>query len=360
MAVESLVLAVNPGSSSRKYALYNREKLLVSLHFEHENNQIVCTVDTGSNCYKIDNPINNLEDAPAQVVPIIEQANVVKNVNIKCIGLRVVAPTSYFLKDHLLNDEVLAKLQYLKSRAPLHIGATLQESVHLKDCFKNTPIVLVSDSAFHITKPDTAWNYAIHLEDADKYEIKRYGYHGISLASVVRRLQEQNKLPEKLIICHLGSGSSATAILKGNSIDTTMGYSPLEGLMMATRSGPMDVVAAITLKNAMGMDDPEFEDYLNQTSGLRGISGISSDVRTLLNSEASGDYRAGLALRMFVYHIQRAIGSLAASMDGVDALVFTGTVGERSIIIRKRVVSGLSFLGFAINDELNDKITEPK
>jgi acetate kinase len=359
MAVETLILAVNPGSSSRRYAFYKKDKLLASLHFEYENDQIVCTVNAAQSTKKITPPIAKLEDAPAQVMTIIEQAGIAKDANITCIGLRVVAPTVFFLQDHILNDDILAKLKSLKQRVPLHIGATLQEAEHLKQSFKGIPIVLISDSAFHATKPDYAWNYAIHLEDADRLEIKRFGYHGISLSSVVYKLEMQNKLLEKTIICHLGSGSSITAVLNGKSIDTSMGYSPLEGMIMATRSGPLDVVAALSLKKALGLNDVEFEDYLNTSSGLRGISGESSDIRILLSNESKGDYRAGLALRMFIYKARQAIGQMAAALDGADCLVFTGTVGERSHKIRKRIVEKLSYLGFVINDDLNNKTIEP-
>jgi acetate kinase len=172
-------------------------------------------------------------------------------------------------------------------------------------------------------------------------------------------LIKDDKLLERMVICHLGSGSSATAILNGQSIDTTMGYSPLEGLMMATRSGPMDIVAALTLREELGLSDVDFEDYLNKSSGLRGISGESSDIRELIEYESAGDYRAGLALRMFVYHIQQAIAALSASMNGIDGLVFTGTVGERSAIIRKRIINNLTYLGFSIDDGLNQKAYEP-
>jgi len=358
--MDALILAANPGSASRKYALYKKNELLVSLHFEFEGGQIICTVVTKNKVTKLQPEIDRLEDASAQVVPIIEKAGDIQNVNISGIGLRVVAPTSYFLQDRLLDDEAHDRLKALKAKVPLHIGATLQEAEHLKKYFPDCPVLLISDSAFHITKPDYAWNYGVHLEDSDRLEIKRFGYHGISLASVVRNLAIQDKLPEKLIVCHLGSGSSTTAIQNGQSVDTTMGYSPLEGLMMATRSGPMDIVAALTLKKDLGLNDEAFENYLNTSSGLRGISGASSDIRELINFEAAGDYRAGLALRMFVYHIQQSIGSLAATMDGVDAIVFTGTVGERSFIIRKRILDKLLFLGFALDEGINAKTIEPR
>ena len=161
MAVESLILAVNPGSSSRKYALYSRDKLLVRLHFEHENNKIVCTVAPETRPIRLIHLLITLLMHRPKLIPIIKQSNAVKEVNIACIGLRVVAPTGLFLNDHILDDEILEKLRDLKARVPLHIGATLQESEHLQKSFEGVPIALISDSAFHSTKPD----YCLELCD---------------------------------------------------------------------------------------------------------------------------------------------------------------------------------------------------
>lgn len=359
MAVDALVLATNPGSSSRKYALYQNDKYLASLHFEYENGRIVCTLITTDKTEKLYPSIEKLEETPELILPILKTAGFKIQKKLSCIGLRMVAPTEHFLKDRLLDVEALEELIDLEQRVPLHIRAMLQEAKRLQHYFANTPIAAISDSAFHITKPDYAWNYAIPLQDADRLEIKRFGYHGISLASVVRELSLKNKLPAKLIVCHLGSGASVTAILDGKSLDTTMGYSPLEGLMMATRSGSIDIVAADILKKGLNMDMADFEAYLNKESGLKGISGFSSDIRELIAAEDAGDYRAGLALRMYAHRVRQAIGQMAASLDGVDTLVFTGTVGDRSFIMRKRIVDGLSHLGLAIDENKNQAVIEP-
>lgn len=359
MAVDALVLAANPGSASRKYALYSYGKLLASLHFEFENGQIICTLEQAGNSQKLYPNIQSLEQTPQHIVPMLKQAGVKLKDGFKAIGLRTVAPTGEFLNDCLLNKDALKKLATLERIVPLHIHATLQEAQALQTTFNGTPIVLVSDSAFHITKPDYAWNYAINLEDADRFDIKRFGYHGISLAAIVRELRSANKLPEKLIICHLGSGASVTAVLNGQSLDTSMGFSPLEGLMMATRSGNIDVLAAHTLQKQLKFKTADLENYLNKYCGLLGVSGFSSDIRELLDAENNGHYRAGLALRMYVNRIQQAIGQMAASLGGVDALLFTGTVGCRSCPIRQRVVANLGFLGLAIDENKNHTIIEP-
>lgn len=360
MAMESLVLAANPGSASRKYAVYNKSgSLLAKLHFEFTNGKIICTFDSNNN-KKVSYPdISTLDEVTELIIPTLEENGLLKNRTIKSIGLRTVAPTGYFLSDKLLNDESLEELNKLSTTVPLHIKATLKEAISLKKHLSKIPIVLVSDSAFHITKPDYAWNYAIPLEDSDRLEIKRYGYHGLSVSSIVRKLIEQNKLEDKTIVCHLGSGNSVTAVLNGKSVDNSMGYSPLEGLVMSTRSGSIDVVAALTLKNALKLDDIGLEEYLNTKCGLKGVSGSSDDIRELLEKESQNDYRASLALKMCINHIQQSIGQMSAILNGVDSLVFTGTVGVRSNIIRARILEKLDYLGLVADQNINMSTFEP-
>jgi acetate kinase len=219
MAMETLILAANPGSSSRKYALYNQQTCIASLNFEHaEDERIVCTVISHGRKEVFDPKIAHLDDATTQVLPILNRLGIVKSKAISGIGLRVVAPSGYFLNDHILNDEIIDRLRQLEPRAPLHISVTLREIERLKKHYQNIPICLISDSAFHRTKPDYAWNYGLPLEDADSLEIKRFGYHGISMESVVEKLAAQKKLPAKLIICHLGSGSSVAAVVNGVAV----------------------------------------------------------------------------------------------------------------------------------------------
>jgi acetate kinase len=360
MAVEPLILAANPGSASRKYALYKKNRLVASILFEHKNGFISGCINTKKTSLNLDREVEHLSQVPEKIVPILKKARVIRRQkDISKVGLRVVAPSGYFLNDHLLDEESMNKLDYLEPIVPLHIKATLQEARNLKKHLIQVPIILVSDSAFHITKPDIAWNYAIPLDDADRLEIKRYGYHGISVSSVVNKLISKNKLPNKLIVCHLGSGASVTAVKDGQSIDNSMGYSPLEGLIMATRSGAIDAVAALTLKRALQLKNEQFENYLNTYCGLKGISGFSADIRELIAAENNGDYRAGLALRMYVYHVSQTIGQMVATLNGLDALVFTGTVGSRSSIIRERIINGLSFLGLEVEKAKNDAAYEP-
>ena len=356
-----LILVANPGSSSRKYALYESDKLALraELHVESSDGQIVATLRTNSGSRQVETTLSEVHDAPREVRGILVRENILnENEAITAIGLRVVAPGSYFMEDRVISDEVIAKLEEAKSLAPIHIFATLEELKILREYFGQTPVVAVSDSAFHRTKPPYAWNYGINIQDADSLEIKRYGYHGISVASAVDELWNRGKLPPKVIVCHLGSGSSVSAIFHGRSIDNTMGFTPLEGVLMATRSGDISPGAVRALQTKLGMDWSGIESYLNQRGGLLGIGG-SNDIRDLIEREKNGDHLAHLALTTLVHTIHKAIGSMIATLNGCDLLVFTGTVGERSAILRKRIVAHLEFVDFIVDGNLNDGCTEP-
>lgn len=356
-----LILVANPGSSSRKYALYESDKLALraELHIESSDGQIVATLRTDSGSRQVETTLSEVHDAPREVRGILIRENILnENEAITAIGLRVVAPGSYFMEDRVISDEVIAKLEETKSLAPIHIFATLEELKILREYFGETPVVAVSDSAFHRTKPPYAWNYGINIQDADSLEIKRYGYHGISVASAVDELWNRGKLPPKVVVCHLGSGSSVSAVFHGRSIDNTMGFTPLEGVLMATRSGDISPGAVRALQTKLGMDWSGIESYLNQRGGLLGIGG-SNDIRDLIEREKNGDHLAHLALTTLVHTIHKAIGSMIATLNGCDLLVFTGTVGERSAILRKRIVAHLEFVDFIIDGNLNDGCTEP-
>ena len=356
-----LILVANPGSSSRKYALYESDKLALraELHIESSDGQIVATLRTNSGSRQVETTLSEVHDAPREVRGILIRENILnENEAITAIGLRVVAPGSYFMEDRVISDEVIAKLEETKSLAPIHIFATLEELKILREYFGETPVVAVSDSAFHRTKPPYAWNYGINIQDADSLEIKRYGYHGISVASAVDELWNRGKLPPKVVVCHLGSGSSVSAVFHGRSIDNTMGFTPLEGVLMATRSGDISPGAVRALQTKLGMDWSGIESYLNQRGGLLGIGG-SNDIRDLIEREKNGDHLAHLALTTLVHTIHKAIGSMIATLNGCDLLVFTGTVGERSAILRKRIVAHLEFVDFIIDGNLNDGCTEP-
>lgn len=357
-----IVLVANPGSSSRKYALYEEPTLALraEAHFEHESGAVVCTLETGDHSHRVETSITNIAAAATEVESIFRREAVLgEDEHISAVGLRVVAPSSYFMRDHLMDDAVVTKLEEIESLAPIHISATLSELRTLREHLHDVPVVAVSDSAFHRTKPPYAWNYGINIQDADRFEIKRYGYHGISVSSAIDELWNRGKLPPKVIVCHLGSGSSITAVFHGRSIDNTMGFTPLEGVVMATRSGDVSPGVVRALQAKLDMDWPGVEEYLNQHGGLLGIGG-SNDIRELLERERAGEHLAHLALSTLVHSIHKAIGGMMVALNGCDLLVFTGTVGERSAVLRKRIVAHLEHADFILDGMRNDTCTNPE
>lgn len=351
-----LILIANPGSASRKYALFKGDTERAQLHFEWFDDNILCTLRQGEKTQTIAVDIKKLEESSAALLSLFRIYQLLeKDEQIKHIGVRIVAPGGYFLRNHEVDRDFIARFESVKEQAPLHVSATLSEINHLQEYFPSATIIGISDSAFHHTKPDYVWNYGISLEIADTAEIKRFGYHGISVASVL----PQQQFPHKTIVCHLGSGASITAVHDGRSLDTTMGYTPLEGVIMSTRSGSIDIGAVNKLKQLLHLDDIGIQRYLNEQSGLKGLGG-SSDIRELLRREENGDTRAHLALETFVYTIQKSIGAMAAALNGADAIVFTGTVGERSALIRKRIITQLRYLGFIIDPVSNGTALESR
>ncbi|MDR2336736.1 MAG: DUF1464 family protein [Candidatus Nomurabacteria bacterium] len=354
---EKLILVANPGSSSRKYALYHGTKLWVSMHFEYEGGKIVCTGrDADGNERRLDQSFDNFTQATLQLKNILVELGALSPTqNIDILTIRVVAPSDYMTKHHVVDEEFLTKIDEVAPKAPLHIPVLAQEIVAFKQAYPKLKIVAVSDSKFHQTKPMVRKYYAIDPNLADKLEIRRYGYHGLSVASVVRTMKTEDILPKKLIVCHIGSGSSVSAVENGKSVDNTMGFSPLEGVMMATRSGSIDVEAALDIKREMGFEtDLELSQFLNKKSGFSGMAG-SDDLREVLKLREKGDGNAKLAYDLFIYRLQTAIGQMVASLGGVDAIVFAATIGERSSIARADIMKQLEFLGFRIDETKNEE-----
>ncbi len=356
MANPRLILITNPGSSSRKYALYREDEFLCSLHFEFENKKVICTLKSSDGSKKkLKQDFKSLSNTVSHLNEILTEEGYLGGVSkIDAILARIVATGDYFTEDHLVDEECLKMLEIAKKRTPLHVPVVANEIESFVKVFKGTPVIAISDSSFHADRPNLMKYYAIDTELADKAEIKRYGAHGLSVGSIVNYMKEQEILPGKLIVCHLGSGSSVTAVFEGKSLDTTMGYTPLEGVMMSTRSGSIDPAAALAIKRAKKFtDDEDLEQYLNKKCGLLGVSGQTDDMREIIRLRDEGDDRGTFAHAMFVYRIQMAIGQMAASLGGVDAIVFTATIGERSDEIRRMISQKLSYLGFALDDSKN-------
>ncbi len=356
-----LILITNPGSSSRKYALYREDELLCSLHFEFEKKKVVCTLKRADETKKkISTEAKDLSSTVGILNKILTDEGYLGGVSkIDAILARIVATGEYFTHDHLVDQECLKNLEIAKKRTPLHVPVVANEIEAFVKEFKGTPVIAISDSAFHSDRPELMKYYAIDKDLADQAEIKRYGAHGLSVGSIVKYMEREKILPEKLIVCHLGSGSSITAVYKGKSHDTTMGYTPLEGVMMSTRTGSIDAAAALAIKRALKIkDDEELEEYLNKKCGLLGVSGSTDDMREIIRLRDEGDDRGTFAHALFVYRIQSAIGQMAASLGGVDAIVYTATIGERSDEIRKCVSQKLSYLGFELDNSKNESELE--
>ena len=356
MDKNKLILITNPGSSSRKYALYKGTELVCSLHFEFEGKEIICTLKKADGSKKVlKQTFKELTSTVANINRILTEEGYLGGMSkIDAILARVACPGEYFTKDHIVDEEYLKALEKGKKRAPLHVPVVAGEIEHFVKSFKDTPILAISDTSFHTDRPDLMKYYGFDTDIADKADIKKFGYHGLSIGSIVNYMKEQDILPEKLIVCHLGSGSSLTAVFEGKSLDTTMGYSPIGGLLMATRCGDMDPAAALALKRYLGYEsDESLEKYLNKECGLLGVSGQSDDMREILRLRDEGDKKGTFAHAMYVYRVQSCIGQMAASLGGVDAIVFTATIGERSDEIRRTVTQKLSYLGFSLDDNKN-------
>ena len=351
-----LILITNPGSSSRKYALYKGTDEICSLHFEFEGKGIICTLKKADGSKKVlKQPFKELTSTVANIERILTDEGYLGGMaKLDAILARVACPGEYFTQDHIVDEEYLKALDKARKRAPLHVPVVAGEIEHLTKSIKGTPILAISDSSFHADRPDLMKYYAFDTDLADKADVKRFGYHGLSVGSIVNYMKSVDILPEKLIVCHLGSGSSVTAVFGGKSLDTSMGYTPLEGLMMATRCGNIDPAAALRVKHYLKYEaDESIEKYLNKEAGLLGVSGQTDDMREILRLRDEGDKKGVFAHAMFVYRVQSTIGQMAASLGGVDAIVFTATIGERSDEIRRTVTQKLSYLGFALDEAKN-------
>ncbi len=355
--MEKLFLVTNPGSSSRKYALYRDNILACSLHFEYEDDKIICTMKLADGTkQRIDAVFRDLAETASYVKRILTCYNYLNfDTKLDAILARVASSGDYFAADHVVDEECLERLNAAKETAPLHVPVVAAEIEACIREFEDTPVLIISDSAFHNTCDTTRTYYAIDTALADRAEIKRYGYHGLSMGSIAEYLRKHDLLMDKIVACHIGSGSSVTALRNGKSCDTTMGYTPLSGVMMATRCGDIDAMAALAIGRALDLDNRELEEYLNKQCGLRGVSGTSDDMRTIISLRDNDSPRAKLAYDMFIWRMQRAIAQMTATLQGVDMLVLTATIGERNAEIRHDIVAGLKYLGFSVEDRLNEE-----
>ena len=356
--MENKYLIVNTGSASKKYAVYNHDGEIAFVHLETEEGKYISTIrfmgKSEITTISKDDYVKSLN----YLISILKSKKIVSSKeDIYGVGIRVVAPGRYFQSNRIIDNQYVKNLKLAQKKAPLHLEVIVEEIKKLKSFFgSKLKVVGVSDSEFHSTMPQKAKNYGIYFSDAEKYEIYRYGYHGISARSIINKLEKKGSLPDKIIICHVGGGVSIMAIKGGKSVDTSMGFTPLEGVIMANRVGDIDSGAVVYLSEVLKLNDLKLLQYLNKKCGLFGLSnGLSNDIRDLFKAEEeSSDLMATNALDTYVYKIQKQIGESFVSLGGLDMLVFSGTVGERSYKMRKRICHGLESLGIVINQKINE------
>ena len=359
------ILVLNCGSSSIKYALYNMDDKSVMTSGGAER----VGLDGAFVKVKLPNGEKKtvMHDIPEHTegVKFIfslltdPEIGVIKDLNeIDAVGHRMVHGGEKFNKSVVLTDEVLKTFEECIDLAPLHNPANLKGVKAVSELMPGLPQVGVFDTAFHQTMLAHSYLYAIPYELYEKYGVRRYGFHGTSHRYVSKRVCDflgVNPADKKVITCHIGNGGSIAAVDGGKCVDTSMGLTPLEGLMMGTRSGDVDPSAVLAIMKVEGYDADRMSDLLNKESGVKGISGVSSDIREVEAAIKEGNERAALAMKMYDYRIKKYIGAYTAAMGGVDIIVFTAGVGEHQWDVRQGAVSGLEFFGIKLDEEKNRK-----
>ena len=357
------ILVRNCGSSSLKYQLINSatEGVLAKGLCERIGSDGMLTYQPeGGEKEKSEIAMPTHTEAINAVLAALtnEKSGVIKSLSeVGAVGHRVVHGGEKFTSSCLINDESMKAIEECNDLAPLHNPANLIGIRACQELMPGVPMVAVFDTAFHQTMPDVAYTYGIPYEYYEKYKVRRYGFHGTSHSYVSKRTAEIVGKPYdqmKIIVCHLGNGASISAVNCGKSVDTSMGLTPLEGLVMGTRSGDLDpaIIDFVGKKEGLSLD--EMNEVLNKKSGMLGISGVSSDGRDLEAAAETGNKRAQLALDVFDYRVIKYIGAYAAAMNGVDAIAFTAGIGENNIKMRKDVCSSLTYLGVKLDEEKNN------
>ncbi len=355
------ILAVNAGSSSLKFQLIEMPEEKVLSKGLVERIGIADSVFSIEFDDKEDEETRDIPDHAVAVKLLLDKLTsfgVIKSLDeIDGIGHRVVHGGEKFNDSVVITDEVIKEIEEVSELAPLHNPANLTGIRAFREVLPDVPSVAVFDTAFHQTMPEQSYLYSLPYEYYQKYGIRKYGFHGTSHKYVSERASELMGVPLeqlRLLSCHLGNGASIAAIEKGKSIDTSMGFTPLAGVTMGTRSGNIDPALIPYIMEKTGQSASEVMNVLNKKSGMLALSGFSSDLRDIQEKAENGDNRAELALQVFAERIHKYIGSYAARMHGVDAIIFTAGVGENSITIRERVLKGLEFMGVYWDPSLNN------
>jgi len=328
------ILVVNAGSSS------------VKLRVLDDADELLASADLPVRDAKLD----------ARAVAVAVSALVSHFGPIDAVGHRIVHGGTELTTAVRVTDDVLARLEALADLAPLHQPITLGALAAVRDALPEVPSIACFDTAFHATLPPEAATYALPREWRERWGLRRFGFHGLSHAYASRRAAEllgRSTPGFRVVTCHLGAGASLAAVRDGRSVDTTMGFTPLDGLVMATRSGSVDPGLVLWLQEHAGMTAGDLSDALEHRSGLVGLAG-SADMREVLERQAAGDADAALAVGVYLHRLRGAIAAMVASLDGLDALVFTGGVGENAAAVRSRAADGLAFLGLVVDPAVNE------
>ena len=359
------ILVVNAGSSSLKYQLFDMEKETVLAKGNCQKIGIKGSFITHKfldKSIKIDCKIENHDVAIQNVLNLLtsEEYGVIKSLNeISAVGHRVLHGGEIYKDSVLVTDEVMKNLEDLKPLGPLHMPANISGIVACKKVLPTAPQVAVFDTAFHANMPKEAFLYAIPYEHYENYRIRRYGFHGTShkyVSGEAAKLLGVDLEKAKIITVHLGNGSSVAAVKDGHSIDTSMGFTPLEGLIMGTRSGDIDASIVSFIAEKLNLQGDEIAQYFNKKCGALGISGVSSDMMDINEASEKGVERAKLVVPMMAHRIKKYIGSYAALLNGVDAIVFTGGIGENQADLRELSLKDMEYLGVEFDAEKNNNL----
>lgn len=359
------ILVINAGSSSLKYQLFDMEKETVLAKGNCQKIGIKGSFIThkyGSNSTKIEMELKNHDEAMQKVLSLLTSGEfgVIKSLNeISAVGHRVLHGGEIYKDSVLVTDEVMKNLEALKPLGPLHMPANISGIVACQKILPSAPQVAVFDTAFHANMPKEAFLYAIPYEAYEDWRIRRYGFHGTShkfVSGEAAKLLGKDLKDAKIITVHLGNGSSVAAVSGGHSIDTSMGFTPLEGLIMGTRSGDVDASVVSFIAEKLDLRGDEIAQYFNKKCGALGISGVSSDMMDINEASENGNERAKLVVPMMAHRIKKYIGAYAALLNGVDAIVFTGGIGENQADLRELSLSNMEYLGVEFDEEKNNNL----
>ena len=358
------ILVINCGSSSLKYQLINSDSEAVLAKGLCErigiDGSVLTHTPAGKDKVRIETPMPNHTVAVQLVIDALTNAEhgVIKSLDeIGAVGHRVVHGGEKFASSVVITDEVMKAIEECNDLAPLHNPANLIGINSCKEIMPNVPMVAVFDTAFHQTMPEKAYLYGLPYEYYEKYKVRRYGFHGTShdyVSARAAQLLGKKREELKIIVCHLGNGASVSAVDHGKCVDTSMGLTPLEGLIMGTRSGDMDPAICDFICQKEGLTSAEMNTVLNKKSGVLGMSGVSSNFRDVEAAANEGNHQAAAALDAFYYRVAKYIGAYTAAMNGVDAIAFTAGVGENNIVGRAEICKYLGYLGTEIDSDKNN------